>query len=75
MVSIVLASHGTFAEGIKMSGQMIFGQQDDVVAVTLMPEMGPDDLRAKLLEAIGRRTEPAHARLRLRRPHGRRDRG
>ena len=52
MVSIVLASHGTFAEGIKMSGQMIFGQQDDVVAVTLMPEMGPDDLRAKLLEAI-----------------------
>ena len=53
MVSIVLASHGTLAEGIKMSGQMIFGQQDDVVAVTLMPEMGPDDLRAKLLEAIG----------------------
>ena len=53
MVSIVLASHGSFAEGIKMSGQMIFGQQDDVVAVTLMPEMGPDDLRAKLLEAIG----------------------
>lgn len=53
MVSIVLASHGTFAEGIKMSGQMIFGQQDDVVAVTLMPEMGPDDLRAKLLEVIG----------------------
>ena len=53
MVSIVLASHGTFAEGIKMSGQMIFGQQDDVVAVTLMPEMWPDDLRAKLLEAIG----------------------
>ena len=53
MVSIVLASHGTFAEGIKMSGQMIFGQQDDVVAVTLMPEMGPDDLRAELLEAIG----------------------
>jgi len=53
VVSIVLASHGTFAEGIKMSGQMIFGQQDDVVAVTLMPEMGPDDLRAKLLEAIG----------------------
>ena len=53
MVSIVLASHSTFAEGIKMSGQMIFGQQDDVVAVTLMPEMGPDDLRAELLEAIG----------------------
>ena len=52
MVSIVLASHGTFAEGIKMSGQMIFGPQENVAAVTLMPEMGPDDLRAKLLEAV-----------------------
>lgn len=52
MVSIVLASHGTFAEGIKMSGQMIFGPQENVAAVTLMPEMGPDDLRAKLLDAV-----------------------
>ena len=52
MVSIVLASHGTFAEGIKMSGQMIFGPQENVAAVTLMPEMGPDDLRAKILEAV-----------------------
>lgn len=52
MVSIVLASHGTFSESIKMSGQMIFGPQKDVAAVTLMPEMGPDDLRAKILEAV-----------------------
>ena len=52
MVSIVLASHGTFAEGIKMSGQMIFGPQQDVAAVTLMPDMGPDALRAKILEAV-----------------------
>ena len=52
MVSIVLASHGTFSEGIKMSGQMIFGPQKDVAAVTLMPEMGPDGLRAKILEAV-----------------------
>ena len=52
MVSIVLASHGTFSEGIKMSGQMIFGPQKDVAAVTLMPEVGPDDLRAKILEAV-----------------------
>lgn len=52
MVSIVLASHGTFSEGIKMSGQMIFGPQKDVAAVTLMSEMGPDDLRAKILEAV-----------------------
>ncbi len=52
MVSIVLASHGAFAEGIKQSGQMIFGPQEAVEAVVLTPEMGPEDLRAKLLDAI-----------------------
>lgn len=52
MVSIVLTSHGTFAEGIKMSGEMIFGPQSNVTAVTLMPDMGPDDLKARLLEAV-----------------------
>jgi mannose/fructose/sorbose-specific phosphotransferase system IIA component len=52
MVSIVLASHGAFAEGIKQSGQMIFGPQEAVEAVVLTPEMGPEDLRAKILDAI-----------------------
>ena len=52
MVSIILASHGTFSAGIKESGQMIFGPQQDVEAVVLTPEMGPDDFRAKLLAAI-----------------------
>ncbi len=52
MVSIVLASHGRFSEGIKESGQMIFGPQEDVEAVVLTPDMGPDDFRAKLLAAI-----------------------
>ena len=52
MVSIVLASHGRFSEGIKESGQMIFGPQEDVEAVVLTPDMGPDDFRAKVLAAI-----------------------
>lgn len=52
MVSIVLASHGRFSEGIMESGQMIFGPQEDVAAVVLTPEMGPDDFRAKVLAAI-----------------------
>ncbi|MBR3328373.1 MAG: PTS sugar transporter subunit IIB [Atopobiaceae bacterium] len=52
MVSIVLASHGAFAEGIKQSGEMIFGPQDAVEAVVLTPDMGPEDLRAKLLKTI-----------------------
>jgi len=52
MVGIIIASHGDFADGIKMSGSMIFGEQKDVQSVTLQPSMGPDDLKAKLEEAV-----------------------
>ena len=60
MVSIVLASHGKFAEGIMESGQMIFGPQKDVAAVTLTPDMGPDDLKAKLKDAVASFDEQEH---------------
>lgn len=52
MVGIIIASHGEFAKGILQSGSMIFGEQEDVKAVTLMPSEGPDDVRAKLQEAV-----------------------
>ncbi len=37
MVGIILASHGNFAEGILQSASMIFGEQENVKAVTLAP--------------------------------------
>ena len=52
MIGIILASHGGFAEGIFQSGEMIFGKQENVAAVTLMPSEGPDDIRAKMEKAI-----------------------
>lgn len=52
MVGIILASHGEFAEGILQSGKMIFGEQENVKAVTLMPSEGPDDFKTKLKDAI-----------------------
>lgn len=52
MVGIILASHGDFAKGILQSGEMIFGTQPDVKAVTLQPSEGPGDIRAKMEEAI-----------------------
>lgn len=58
MVGIVLATHGKFAEGIKMSGEMVFGKQEDVEAVTLMPEMGPDDFKAGLEKAVAKLSDP-----------------
>ncbi|GFH42669.1 PTS mannose transporter subunit EIIAB [Lactococcus hodotermopsidis] len=51
-IGIVIASHGEFADGIKQSGSMIFGEQEKVQAVTFMPSEGPNDLRAKLDAAI-----------------------
>lgn len=52
MVGIILASHGEFANGIKQSSEMIFGQQPDVEAVILLPSEGPDQFRKKLEDAI-----------------------
>jgi PTS system mannose-specific IIB component len=52
MVGIILASHGEFAKGILQSAKMIFGEQENVQAVTLMPSEGPDDFKAKMKHAI-----------------------
>ncbi|WML42154.1 mannose/fructose/sorbose PTS transporter subunit IIA [Neobacillus sp. OS1-2] len=52
MVGIIIASHGEFATGILQSGEMIFGKQENVKAVTLMPSEGPDDVKAKIKDAI-----------------------
>ncbi|MEG2601591.1 MAG: mannose/fructose/sorbose PTS transporter subunit IIA, partial [Carnobacterium sp.] len=52
MVGIILASHGEFAEGILQSGAMIFGEQENVKAVTLIPSEGPDEVKEKMQEAI-----------------------
>ena len=52
MVGIILASHGEFAKGILQSATMIFGEQENVEAVTLMPSEGPNDIKEKIKKAI-----------------------
>ena len=52
MVGVIIATHGEFAEGILQSASMIFGEQENLRACTLMPNEGPNDLRAKLENAI-----------------------
>jgi mannose PTS system EIIAB component len=52
MVGIIIASHGDFANGILQSGEMIFGKQENVKAITLLPSEGPDNVKAKMKEAI-----------------------
>ncbi|AEB07119.1 Protein-N(pi)-phosphohistidine--sugarphosphotran sferase [Coriobacterium glomerans PW2] len=52
MVGIVLASHGTLADGIRQTGSMVFGDQQAVASVSLAASMGPDDFRSKVEEAL-----------------------
>lgn len=52
MVGIILASHGDFAQGILQSGTMIFGEQENVAAVTLHPSDSPEILKQRMEEAI-----------------------
>lgn len=58
MVGIILATHGDFAKGILQSGSMIFGDQPNVVAVTLQPSEGPADIRGKMEEAVASFDDP-----------------
>lgn len=52
MLAIVLASHGSFADGIKQSATMIFGDQQKVATVTFMSDEGPDDLKKKFDQTL-----------------------
>ncbi len=52
MVGIVIATHGEFANGILQSASMVFGEQQNVKACTLMPSEGPEDIRRKMEDAI-----------------------
>ena len=52
MVGIVLASHGGFADGIFQSGEMIFGEQENVAHVILKPDEGPEDIHKKMEDAV-----------------------
>lgn len=52
MVGIILATHGEFAEGILQSGSMIFGEQENVKAITLHPSDSPESLKERMQEAI-----------------------
>lgn len=58
MVGIVLASHGDLAAGIKQTASMVFGDQPDVITVSLQPSMGPDDLRAQIEEGVKTLSDP-----------------
>ena len=47
--SLILVSHGRFCEELKGSTEMIMGPQDNIHAVALLPEDGPEEFTAKFV--------------------------
>lgn len=56
-VGIIIASHGGLAEGLLNSATMIFGQQNEVEIVSLLPKEGPEDVAQKLRAAVEKLAE------------------
>lgn len=54
MIDYIVTSHGDFAEGIKNSSFMIFGEQKNVEAVVLHPNESPEELTSKFQEALAK---------------------
>src|SRR5699024_9627166 len=52
MVGIILASHGKLAEGMLQSSTMIFGEQDNMKAVSITASEGQDEFQKKLKDAV-----------------------
>ncbi|GGI42601.1 PTS sugar transporter subunit IIA [Mammaliicoccus stepanovicii] len=52
MRKLVLASHGSFCEGLKESVEMILGPQENIVTVSLLPDDGKEDYENKFKQVI-----------------------
>ncbi|CAM3228326.1 mannose/fructose/sorbose PTS transporter subunit IIA [Streptobacillus ratti] len=51
MIGIIIASHGNLASGILETSKMILGDVENLAAVGIYPNEGPEDLRNKIVEA------------------------
>ena len=49
---LVLVSHGRFCEELKASTEMIMGPQDNIHAVALLPEEGPEEFYSQVLKPV-----------------------
>lgn len=51
---LILISHGSMAEGVKQSCELIMGPQEHVHTVCLLPEEGPEDFQKKFEDKISK---------------------
>lgn len=52
MIGIVLTGHGQFAPGLAGSMELIIGEQENFAVVPFTPELSPETLSARLLDAV-----------------------
>lgn len=52
MFAIVVVGHGEFSTGLKNAAEMILGEQENMVAVPLLPTDSPETYFERLKEAI-----------------------
>lgn len=52
MVHIIIATHGSFADGLMSSIELIAGQQDGITTINFVKEMSTEDLREEFLRVI-----------------------
>ncbi|MDO4667946.1 MAG: PTS sugar transporter subunit IIA [Streptococcus sp.] len=49
---LLLVSHGRFCEELKNTAEMIMGPQENIHAVPLLPEEGPEEFSKKFLDTV-----------------------
>jgi len=52
MIALIVATHGEFSREIVRSAEMIFGEQQNIAAVTFKPGEGLEDLKNKYEQAL-----------------------
>ena len=52
MIGVVLTGHGQFAPGLADSMGLIIGEQENFAVVPFTPELAPEELSQRLLDAV-----------------------
>lgn len=52
MIGVVLTGHGQFAPGLTDSMKLIIGEQENFAVVAFTPELAPEELSQRLLDAV-----------------------
>ena len=61
MISVIVITHGQFGQELLRTAQDIVGRQDAIAALSVTPDMGPEDVSQALEETLKRLASPEGA--------------